>query len=166
MWEPKHAIRMFQLMDRMRRAWLEFTPRSELNKSQLVTLLTLRHGTSDPSKPACKKPSDPMTLSTLATCMGQSMPAISQRINKLEAMGYVQREPDQKDRRTTWIHLTPSGEEVLVQAFSELMGRIEWILERMGESDTEQVFRLLEKLSDVMESAKSQDCTKKQMEEV
>lgn len=156
--ELSRSIRMFQLMDRMRRAWMEFTPESQLNKSQLGTLMALRRGTMPPC-PSAAKPSDQMakklTLSALAARMGQSMPAVSQRISKLEAMGYVRRENDPKDRRTTWICLTPSGEKLLERAFQSMMQQLERIMDQLGEEDTAQMFRVLERLAQVMESTEA-----------
>ena len=107
--EQSRSMRMFQIMDRLRRAWSEFHPSTDLNKSQLGTLLILRHGTEKPCAPAQQTQHKPMTMSELAARMGQSMPAVSQRISKLEAMGYVRRQSDPRDRRTTWIHLTDAG---------------------------------------------------------
>ena len=109
--EQSRSMRMFQIMDRLRRAWSEFHPSTDLNKSQLGTLLILRHGTEKPCAPAQQTQHKPMTMSELAARMGQSMPAVSQRISKLEAMGYVRRQSDPRDRRTTWIHLTDAGIE-------------------------------------------------------
>ena len=109
--EQSRSMRMFQIMDRLRRAWSEFHPSTDLNKSQLGTLLILRHGTEKPCAPAQQAQHKPMTMSELAARMGQSMPAVSQRISKLEAMGYVRRQSDPRDRRTTWIHLTDAGIE-------------------------------------------------------
>ena len=92
--EQSRSMRMFQIMDRLRRAWSEFHPSTDLNKSQLGTLLILRHGTEKPCAPAQQAQHKPMTMSELAARMGQSMPAVSQRISKLEAMGYVRRQSD------------------------------------------------------------------------
>ena len=116
--EQSRSMRMFQIMDRLRRAWSEFHPSTDLNKSQLGTLLILRHGTEKPCAPAQQAQHKPMTMSELAARMGQSMPAVSQRISKLEAMGYVRRQSDPRDRRTTWIHLTDAGIEQLEQKVS------------------------------------------------
>ena len=139
--EQSRSMRMFQIMDRLRRAWSEFHPSTDLNKSQLGTLLILRHGTEKPCAPAQQTQHKPMTMSELAARMGQSMPAVSQRISKLEAMGYVRRQSDPRDRRTTWIHLTDAGIEQLEQTYRNMVRRMEWIMERMGQENTEMMFR-------------------------
>ena len=136
--EQSRSMRMFQIMDRLRRAWSEFHPSTDLNKSQLGTLLILRHGTAKPCAPAQQTQHKPMTMSELAARMGQSMPAVSQRISKLEAMGYVRRQSDPRDRRTTWIHLTDAGIEQLEQkvaAHNSLVERTYKLEGRMTEAE-------------------------------
>ena len=147
-------MQLFRLMDRMRRAWTVFTPKPEISKSQFGTLLALRHGGKRPCEDKeCRNrdPFEPMTLSELAKIMNQSMPALSQRISKLEGMGYVQRMPDQKDRRTTWIRLTPSGSQLLSSSFENLVSKMNYIMEQLGEEDTRLTFRVLEQLAQILE---------------
>ena len=83
--------------------------------------------------------------------MNQSMPALSQRISKLEEMGYVQRMSDQKDRRTTWIRLTPTGSQLLDSSFQNLVSKMNFIMEQLGEEDTRLTFRVLEQLAQILE---------------
>ena len=85
--EQSRSMRMFQIMDRLRRAWSEFHPSTDLNKSQLGTLLILRHGTEKPCAPAQQTQHKPMTMSELAARMGQSMPAVSQENTEMMFQG-------------------------------------------------------------------------------
>ena len=154
MQEHNRAMRMFKAMDRMRKAWGSLAP-SQISKSQMGTLLTLRHGGTDPMKETDRDPFEPMTLSELAAVMGQSMPAVSQRISKLEQMGYVQRIPD--DKRTTWIRLTESGVDLMERACQGMVKRLDTIMNQLGEEDTETMFRVLDKLAEIMEQSVDQD---------
>lgn len=154
--EQSRSMRMFQIMDRLRRAWSEFHPSTDLNKSQLGTLLILRHGTEKPCAPAQQAQHKPMTMSELAARMGQSMPAVSQRISKLEAMGYVRRQSDPRDGA----HLDPltdAGIEQLEQTYRNMVRRMEWIMERMGQENTEMMFQGMERLAQVMELMNSEN---------
>ena len=135
--EQSRSMRMFQIMDRLRRAWSEFHPSTDLNKSQLGTLLILRHGTAKPCAPAQQTQ--------------------HKRISKLEAMGYVRRQSDPRDRRTTWIHLTDAGIEQLEQTYRNMVRRMEWIMERMGQENTEMMFQGMERLAQVMELMNSEN---------
>lgn len=69
MQEHNRAMRMFKAMDRMRKAWGSLAP-SQISKSQMGTLLTLRHGGTDPMKETDRDPFEPMTLSELAAVHG------------------------------------------------------------------------------------------------
>lgn len=151
--EPMNLpLRFFAAMDRMRRAWGEVTPCPELSKSQFSTLLTLRHGGRKPVNRETRAPFTPMTLSELAGAMGQSMPAVSQRITRLEEAGYVERRQDEKDKRTTWIRLTPRGLALLESARQEMMDRMNQLVSQLGEEDLETLFRLLDKLAASLEA--------------
>lgn len=156
MQEHNRAMRMFKAMDRMRKAWGSLAP-SQISKSQMGTLLTLRHGGTDPMKETDRDPFEQMTLSELAAVMGQSMPAVSQRISKLEQMGYVQRIPDEKDKRTTWIRLTESGVDLMERACQGMVKRLDTIMNQLGEEDTDTMFRVLDKLAEIMEQSVDQD---------
>lgn len=128
--EHRRALELLREMDRLRRAWKLAIPNTGINKSEFFTLYTLRHPqghdlSCSPSDPV------PMTLSTLAKTMKQSLPAVSQRITKLEELGYVCRVPDEHDRRTVWIHLTESGLALLHSTGEEMLGKLEHVLQRL-----------------------------------
>lgn len=142
--ELSRSMRMFRVMDRMRRAWMEITPMQRMSKSQFNTLMALRQFEKQGQN-------ESVTLSALSNQLGQSMPAVSQRISKLEAAGYVQRSPDPKDKRTTWICLTDSGDRLLKDSCAQMVQKLESIMEQMGQEDTETMFRVLDKLVGIME---------------
>ena len=73
------------------------------------------------------------------------------RISKLEGMGYVQRMSDQKDRRTTWIRRHPPGSQLLDSSFQNLVSKMNFIMEQLGEEDTRLTFRVLEQLAQILE---------------
>ena len=59
--------------------------------------------------------------------------------------------PDQKDRRTTWIRLTPAGSQLLDSSFQNLVSKMNFIMEQLGEEDTRLTFRVLEQLAQILE---------------
>lgn len=146
--ELSRSMQMFRVMDRVRRAWMEITPMQQMSKSQFNTLMALRHGGAEQ-----QKLNQPMTLSALSSKLGQSMPAVSQRISKLEAAGYVRRSPDPRDKRTTWICLTDAGDRLLKDSCAQMVQKLEAIMEQMGQEDTETMFRVLDKLAGIMEQS-------------
>lgn len=156
MQEHNRAMRMFKAMDRMRKAWGSLAPIADQQIPDGNSAYPPSWGT-DPMKETDRDPFEPMTLSELAAVMGQSMPAVSQRISKLEQMGYVQRIPDEKDKRTTWIRLTESGVDLMERACQGMVKRLDTIMNQLGEEDTETMFRVLDRLAEIMEQSVDQD---------
>ena len=116
-WEMTQGVRLFRLIDRMRRAWTAITPCAELSKSQFGTLMALAHLGGGPGTDGTPPQAQGLRLTQLAHVMHQSPPALSQRIAVLEAMGYVQRTEDAQDRRVTRVCLTQQGHALLKQAY-------------------------------------------------
>lgn len=129
--EHRRALELLREMDRLRRAWKLAIPNTGINKSEFFTLYTLRHPEGHNRLSCPSGDPAPMTLSTLAKTMKQSLPAVSQRITKLEELGYVCRVPDDHDRRTVWIHLTESGAALLHTTGEEMLGKLEHVLQRL-----------------------------------
>lgn len=127
------ALELLREMDRLRRAWKLAIPNTGINKSEFFTLYTLRCSPNQELAWGIPWPQNaaPMTLSTLARAMKQSMPAVSQRITKLEELGYVRRVPDEHDRRTVWIHLTDTGNRLLQSTGCEMLGKLDHVLQRL-----------------------------------
>lgn len=144
---PSKAVRMFLAMDRMRRAWkgINFCP--ELNKSQFWTLFHLYRGSWGRGESP-----DRMTLSALAQIMQQSMPAVSQRISRLEEMGYVTRVPDSQDKRIVWLSLSEPGREEMKSACARMTETMNSILNVLGDDEIEFMFQIFCKLADAMET--------------
>lgn len=132
--DHRRALELLREMDRLRRAWKQAIPKTGINKSEFFTLYTLRHPQGHDL--SCSSSElVPMTLSSLAKTMKQSLPAVSQRITKLEELGYVRRVPDEHDRRTLWIHLTQSGTALLQSTGEEMLGKLERVLQRLDTQD-------------------------------
>lgn len=132
--DHRRALELLREMDRLRRAWKQAIPKTGINKSEFFTLYTLRHPQGHDL--SCSSSElVPMTLSSLAKTMKQSLPAVSQRITKLEELGYVRRVPDEHDRRTLWIHLTQSGIALLQSTGEEMLGKLERVLQRLDTQD-------------------------------
>lgn len=127
---------------------------AHVNKSQLFTMMTLRYkGIRELPPPEEIDPYEPMTLSGLAREMGQTTPALSQRITQLEEMGYVRRSPDSRDRRTVWIQLTPEGFAVMRQAGENFSKRMEEISGALGEETIARMTADFDRISDALETA-------------
>ena len=146
-WEITQGVRLFRLIDRMRRAWTTITPCAELSKSQFGTLMALAYLGGTPPQ------AQGLPLTQLAHVMHQSPPALSQRIAVLEAMGYVQRTEDAQDRRVTRVCLTQQGHALLKQAYRAMNEKLDSALAALGKQDAAMLFTLLNKFTAQLEQA-------------
>ena len=143
------ALIMFEAMDRLRRVWSEVVPAPNFSKSQFRALLYLDQYSSA------------VPLSEVSARMNQSLPALSQKINRLESMGYVEKNQDLKDRRTVWVSLTEEGRRLLKESCRNLERQLDAVMDLMGEQDTEEMLRLTDKLSSIMEKEQAEVDSKK-----
>lgn len=161
--ESNQTLELLSAMDRLRRAWKNVSPGTSLNKSQFFTLMTLRNKGRQDFFPDCCNPGDsfePMTLSELSKAMKQTMPAVSQRIRKLEELGYVERTQDQNDRRTIWIRLTQQGYDLLKETCHTMFERLNRVLERVnqnGQNNAQQMIEAFHCLADAVQTEFERD---------
>ena len=152
-WEMTQGVRLFRLIDRMRRAWTAITPCAELSTSQFGTLMALAHLGGGPGTDGTPPQAQGLRLTQLAHVMHQSPPALSQRIAVLEAMGYVQRTEDAQDRRVTRVCLTQQGHALLKQAYRAMNEKLDSALAALGKQDAAMLFTLLNKFTAQLEQA-------------
>ncbi len=150
--------RLFREMDRMRKAWQNVTPCDTLSKSQFGTLMAIAHpneicGPPFGEETPPQSPSDAVRLTDLAHAMHQSLPALSQRVSALEAMGYVERVPDPADRRVTGVRITLNGLRVMESAHRRFHGMLSRAIESLGQDDLRTLLRLLARLTEGLEAA-------------
>lgn len=146
-------------MDRVRRAWQHVTPCPSLSKSQFATLLAIAHpefahGPPPPAPP----PADggegrTVRLTELARAMRQSLPALSQRVSALEALGYVERLPDPADRRVTGLRITGEGQRVLREAYGRFERMLCRAVDSLGPENLRTLLDLLAMLAQGLEDA-------------
>jgi DNA-binding MarR family transcriptional regulator len=87
-----------------------------------------------------------VTISDLSELLEISKPAVSQMINALEDKGYVERITTKNDRRLVYVRLTESGGQCLAKELQTFLQGMAKIFDKMGEKDTEDLLRLLNKL--------------------
>jgi DNA-binding MarR family transcriptional regulator len=69
--------------------------------------------------------------------------ATSQRVQRLERDGYVERVRDAHDRRTVYVGLTPSGSAKLDEVFAAVMAADEQVLAPLSSRDRSSLARIL-----------------------
>ncbi len=106
-----------------------------LSPSQLTVLTTIDiHG--------------PITLGALAEHERVAPPSITKSVAKLEAGGYLKREPDPADRRVVRVRITASGSSLLDESRKR---KDAWLASRLAALTTDERERLAAAL-DVLEA--------------
>lgn len=99
-------------------------------------IVTLRRS----GKPYELRPTDLLAESLLTSG------AITNRIDKVEALGLVERRPDPRDRRGAIIRLTPAGKRLADRAIADHVGGVEGLLDPLSGAEQRQLATLLTKL--------------------
>lgn len=94
----------------------------------------------------------PVRLGRIAKVLGQSLPAISQRISDLEAQGYVERVDDPRDRRVSSVRLTGAGHKRLEEAYESLKRKLNEAIDAMGREQAAQMMNQLEQVAEYLEN--------------
>jgi DNA-binding MarR family transcriptional regulator len=107
-----------------------------LSRGEFDVLATLRRG------------GEPYTLAptALARWMMLSSAAMTNRVDRLEAAGLVERRPDPGDRRGVLVALTPDGERVVDAAVADHVENERRLLEPLTAEDQQTLNALLRKL--------------------
>ncbi len=100
-----------------------------------------------------KQVSDTMNLTQIREYLAISKAAVSQMLSSLEKRGYLTREIDQTNRRNLIVSLTPAGQAILREKDEEADSRFEKIIAEMGEADTREFIRLIEKMNDALKAS-------------
>ncbi len=89
-----------------------------------------------------KGPEGGLTVNQLKGLMADESPNVSRALNKLVDSGYVTKHRSENDQRIVHIRITPSGARAHLDADSRLLT----LPSPLTEQDSEQLFRLLQKL--------------------
>ena len=85
-----------------------------------------------------------MNPSVLADTLGYTRPRMTRILDSLEAKGYVERVPDEKDRRRVIVYCTDEGREHAHDNSSGGVSGLAATLSKMGEHDARELLRGLE----------------------
>lgn len=124
---------IWRLAAALQRARAEALAEFGLDQSGLDVLGTLRRA----------GPPYWMTAGELTRRCRVSPGATTQRVQRLERGGYVERVRDEHDRRTVLVHLTPGGSAKLDEVFAAVMAADEQVLTGLSSRDRKALERIL-----------------------
>jgi DNA-binding MarR family transcriptional regulator len=94
-----------------------------------------------------------MTPTELVDSLMVSTSAMTNRIDRLAAAGYLQRRPDPRDRRAVQIRLTPAGRQLIDQVLVEHLDNERTIVEALTPAEQDQLAALLRRLGAALHAA-------------
>lgn len=89
---------------------------------------------------------EPVRPSEIAKKMGVTLPAVSHHINALEKEGYIERLPDENDKRVLLISLSEKGKKLDDEMREKFFQNICNLVEYLGEEDSKELIRLMKKV--------------------
>ncbi|AHM57995.1 transcriptional regulator, MarR family (plasmid) [Peptoclostridium acidaminophilum DSM 3953] len=134
--DMSNAYKIVQIMQKFQKSTANLKNIIDMPRSEFMMLKLIKANTKD---------NDGVTVSMISELLEISKPAVSQMINVLEEKGLVDRITTKKDRRVVYVKLTDAGVQSLKKAMESYMTNINGIFEKMGEEDTAEFLRLLEK---------------------
>lgn len=88
----------------------------------------------------------PQPVNTIGRRVLLTSGSITAAVDRAEKKGYVERRPSPKDRRVVEVHLTPTGEAHIKQAFARHTEALEDIFGELSEEERATFYRLLKKI--------------------
>ncbi|OCN04853.1 hypothetical protein A4S06_10130 [Erysipelotrichaceae bacterium MTC7] len=134
------AIRFRELMYMMRR----LKPHDECSKVKHQDMMFM-NGIMRAGK------GEPIKVSQIAKMFRFSAPAASQVVRRLEERGFVERIIRDDDRRSVYIQVTDDTKRELRRIEDQMNQRLDHILDYLGDHDTEELMRIMEKVVQYMD---------------
>lgn len=85
-------------------------------------------------------------ISQISSKLEISNAAATQMVDTLEHQGFVERSYDENDRRITLVNLTENGKSALRFAFGQTTLYLDGLFSFLGEEDTQNLMRLIDKM--------------------
>ena len=90
-----------------------------------------------------------INVSEIARQQGISSPAVSRTLRSLEEKGYIHREVNERDRRNTYVYLTPAGENKSKETAKIIDDFMMAVIDRLGEDKFKRLVGLWNELADI-----------------
>jgi len=94
----------------------------------------------------------PCTANELALALDQTPSAVTRLLDKLEALGYVRREPHAQDRRALQIVMTDEGRQMWIQLKERGDAAMAYALRDLTPDEREQLIALMTRVRDSLNS--------------
>lgn len=120
----------------LRRTGIYKHKKYDLSDADITLLFSVWFGPEEGIKP-----------SAIAKRLNVTLPAVTHKMNNLTALGYLTRRDSVSDQRVSYVLLTEKGKQFLNSIEKEYYSKLFKLMDRLGERDTEVLFRLLTKIN-------------------
>lgn len=93
----------------------------------------------------------------IADYFGISKPAVAVTIKKLEKEGYIYKKDIPEDKRKSILCPTPKGMKTVTETYDEFHKTVEFLYNRMGKEELEDLTALLNKASSILIEKRKSD---------
>lgn len=76
-------------------------------------------------------------------------------LNSLCKKGYIKRQPNSKDKRKICVYVTEEGKKYGQNKKAEILNRISYLLEMLGEEEAKEYLRIVKKISMIFQNLSS-----------
>ena len=128
---------------------MEDTDFHELGRQLLTEFGSMHHRISRSADKALG--GERAVMRALMLAGGSLTPSIANILRTLEAKGWVEREHSKTDRRRVHVTMTDKGFQNLEIKRREFEERTAAFLEQLGETDTQEMVRLLRRLNEIID---------------
>lgn len=90
----------------------------------------------------------PCRVSSLAALLGVDTPTVTRKVQQLERLGFVAREPDPGDGRASLIRLTSSGQDALDRVLGAHRDRLTRVFEGWKEEEIRRFAAVLDRFAE------------------
>ena len=91
--------------------------------------------------------------SDISNALGVSTARVANALNSLEEKGFITRTIDSEDRRKIIVEVTPEGAAYVDEQMKRSKARLEELLLRLGEADSEELVRITGRLAEILKEA-------------
>lgn len=124
---------------------LHFTNEKQIKHSEMMLLIKL-------NKYLKEEKQSTIRTTDVSKILGLSPSTITPIINSLEEKGYIERIFDKTDRRVVFLQITKEGLKLEKELNQKMMQKSEYIVNYLGEKDTKEFIRILQKILDCMKT--------------
>lgn len=131
------SAEMFSSLQRLQNTRIKPPPIGGLHSNEIGILLFLKHG----GKPG-------RTISELSHIFGVTRSSITQQVNQLQALGYVNKQTVEEDRRSVTVKITIKGAGLVMQMDRRRQNNLEQLVQFLGESDSKELIRIINRIAE------------------